>query len=69
VQNIGGIGNATYIPPRAHLDDPDLIAFDTGPGKRMIDATGLASFRRRLRMDREGRIAARGQVNEALLTS
>src|SRR5260221_13361832 len=35
VQNIGGIGHATYIPPRARLDDPDLIAFDTGPGNGM----------------------------------
>ena len=32
VQNIGGIGNLTAIPPRAHMPD-DVVAFDTGPGQ------------------------------------
>ena len=68
VQNIGGIGNATYIPPRARLDDPDLIAFDTGPGNGMIDALASRISGGRLRMDRDGRIAARGHVNDLLLT-
>ena len=67
VQNIGGIGNATYMPPRARLGDPDLIAFDTGPGNGMIDALASRISGGRLRMDRDGRIAARGHVNEPLL--
>ena len=67
MQNIGGIGNATYIPPRARLGDPDLIAFDTGPGNGMIDALASRISGGRLRMDRNGRIAASGDVNEALL--
>ena len=68
VQNIGGIGNATYIPPRARLDDPDLIAFDTGPGNGMIDALASRVSAGRMRMDRDGRIAARGHVSPPLLT-
>src|SRR5271154_2308626 len=68
VQNIGGIGNATYLPPHARLGDPDLIAFDTGPGNGMIDALASRISGGRLRMDRGGRIAARGQVSEPLLT-
>jgi anhydro-N-acetylmuramic acid kinase len=67
VQNIGGIANATYIPPRARLDDPGLIAFDTGPGNGMIDALASRISGGRLRMDRDGRLAARGHVKEPLL--
>ena len=67
VQNIGGIANATYIPPRARLGNPDLIAFDTGPGNGMIDALASRISGGRLRMDRDGRIAASGDVNEPLL--
>jgi anhydro-N-acetylmuramic acid kinase len=67
VQNIGGIGNATYIPPRASLGDPNLIAFDTGPGNAMLDALASRISAGRLRMDRDGRLAARGQVNGPLL--
>ncbi len=67
VQNIGGIGNATYIPPRAQLGDPGLIAFDTGPGVGLIDLLASRISGGRLRMDRDGRIAATGHVNDALL--
>jgi len=67
VQNIGGIGNATYIPPRTRLGDADLIAFDTGPGNMMLDALASRISGGRLRMDRDGRIAASGHVNEPLL--
>jgi anhydro-N-acetylmuramic acid kinase len=67
VQNIGGIANATYIPRVARLDHPDLIAFDTGPGNGMIDALASRISGGRLRMDRDGRIAASGHVNLPLL--
>jgi anhydro-N-acetylmuramic acid kinase len=67
VQNVGGIGNATYIPKRARLGDANLIAFDTGPGTGMIDALASRMSGGRLRMDRDGRIAAKGRVNQPLL--
>src|SRR5271168_1774539 len=67
VQNIGGIANATYIPPRARVGDSGLIAFDTGPGNGMIDALASRISAGRLRMDRDGRIAARGHVSQPLL--
>ncbi len=67
VQNVGGIGKATYIPPRARLGDAGLIAFDTGPGNMMLDALASRISGGRMRMDRDGRIAARGHVNEPLL--
>ena len=67
VQNIGGIANATYIPARARLGDSILIAFDTGPGNGLIDALASRISAGRLRMDRDGRIAARGHANQVLL--
>jgi anhydro-N-acetylmuramic acid kinase len=67
VQNIGGIANATYVPRVTCLDHPDLIAFDTGPGNGMIDALASRISGGRLRMDRDGRLAASGHVNHPLL--
>jgi len=63
--NIGGIANITAIPPAARPED--VIAFDTGPGNMVIDAlvAGLTGGRRRL--DRNGRIAASGRIDRALL--
>src|ERR1035437_4103435 len=66
VQNIGGIGNATYIPSRARLGDADLIAFDTGPGNMMPDALACRISGGSLRMVRGGRIAASGPVTQPL---
>jgi anhydro-N-acetylmuramic acid kinase len=67
VLNIGGIANATYIAPKARVGDRDLIAFDTGPGNSLIDGLASRISGGRMRMDRDGRIAARGQVNQPLL--
>jgi len=36
LQNIGGIGNVTVVPPSGQLDG--VRAFDTGPGVSVIDA-------------------------------
>jgi len=68
VQNIGGIGNATYLPPAARAGDRRLIAFDTGPGGMLIDALVARLTSGRLGMDRDGRMASRGQIDEAMLT-
>lgn len=68
IQNIGGIGNATFLRAGASLDDPSLIAFDTGPGGMLIDALAAKLSGGKMKMDRDGRMAARGSVNEALLS-
>ena len=65
MQNIGGIGNLTFLPPRAALND--VIAFDTGPGNMVMDALVTALTRGRQSFDRDGRWAARGRVSEKLL--
>src|SRR5271156_6253725 len=67
VQNIGGIANATYIPPRARPGDADVIAFDTGPGNGMIAPLASRVSGGRMRMDRDGRLAANAQACEPLL--
>lgn len=63
VQNLGGIGNLTAIPPRAEPDD--LIAFDTGPGNMVMDAVTEHLFGKPY--DRNGLLAARGEPIESVL--
>ena len=63
VQNLGGIGNLTAIPPRATPDD--VVAFDTGPGNMVIDAVAERLFERPF--DRNGRLAAKGEPLERIL--
>jgi len=65
LQNIGGIGNLTFLPPKAGLEQ--VRAFDTGPGNMVIDAVAGILSHGRLRFDRNGAWAARGKVNEKLL--
>ncbi len=69
IQNIGGIGNATFIPAGASLESPGLIAFDTGPGVGLIDALAVEMTGGKMRMDRGGRLAARGRVSPAMLSA
>jgi anhydro-N-acetylmuramic acid kinase len=65
IQNLGGIGNLTFLPPRARLED--VCAFDTGPGNMVMDELVTTLSRGRLTFDRGGRWAARGRVSEKLL--
>ena len=65
LQNIGGIGNVTRVPPR-DSDEP-VFAFDTGPGNALIDAAVEIATGGKLNFDRDGRLAARGVVDESLL--
>jgi len=65
VQNIGGIGNVTYLPPRATPED--VIAFDTGPGNMVIDALAEVATGGKLKYDKDGALAAKGHVDTELL--
>ncbi|MDL2319035.1 anhydro-N-acetylmuramic acid kinase [Eubacteriales bacterium OttesenSCG-928-A19] len=63
LQNLGGIGNVTGLPANAALSD--VFAFDTGPANMIINA--LAKRFYDIEYDDQGKIAATGTVNEALL--
>jgi len=63
VQNIGGIGNLTAIPPRAKPEE--VMAFDTGPGNMVMDAVAERLFD--VSFDRGGRLAAKGSVIESVV--
>lgn len=57
LQNIGGIGNVTAVPPGGGPDG--TRAFDTGPGVAVIDGV-VKSFFPEMRFDVDGRLAAAG---------
>jgi anhydro-N-acetylmuramic acid kinase len=65
VQNIGGIGNVTYLPPGAKSED--VVAFDTGPGNMVIDALAEVATGGTWKYDKDGTLAANGRVVTALL--
>ena len=58
LQNIGGIGNVTIVPPDGTLSS--MRAFDTGPGNVVIDAV-VRRLDGSKRYDEDGRLAASGQ--------
>lgn len=60
--NLGGVANVTWVA----RDEP-LMAFDTGPGNGLIDLWVLTQSGEV--MDEGGRLAAAGQVDEAILDS
>ena len=64
LQNLGGIGNVTVVPPGG---DPGAVrAFDTGPGVVVIDAV-TRIVEPGLRFDEGGRLAASGTpIDEAV---
>jgi len=63
LQNLGGIGNVTWIP--AGAGPSDVLSFDTGPGNMLIDEVArLAAGQER---DDGGALAGRGRVHPQLL--
>ena len=64
LQNIGGIGNVTVVPPDGTL--ASVRAFDTGPGVAIIDAV-VRSIDPSQRYDRDGLIAAQGRVIQSVI--
>ncbi|MEM7028796.1 MAG: anhydro-N-acetylmuramic acid kinase [Chloroflexota bacterium] len=64
-QNIGGIGNVTFLPS-ASSSLPSL-AFDTGPGNVLLDHTAEKITEGAWKYDRDGRLASQGNVHQNFL--
>lgn len=65
VQNIGGIGNVTFLPPGDSAAQP--VAFDTGPGNALIDWAASQASGGRSALDKDGRMAAAGRCSDELV--
>lgn len=64
LQNIGGIGNVTIVPPGGGVTG--TRAFDTGPGVGVIDAV-VRTLRPELPYDVNGALAAEGRAIEPVV--
>jgi anhydro-N-acetylmuramic acid kinase len=58
LQNIGGIGNVTVVPPGGTAEG--VRAFDTGPGVAVLDAV-VRELKPDMRFDADGKLARAGQ--------
>jgi anhydro-N-acetylmuramic acid kinase len=68
IQNIGGIGNCTYLPPHADADwESKVLGWDTGPGNSLMDLAVIALTNGQQTYDANGDWAAQGQVDQALV--
>ncbi|MFP7570818.1 anhydro-N-acetylmuramic acid kinase [Marivita sp. S2033] len=65
--NLGGVGNLTWVDPTSASPDASgaLVAFDTGPANAPIN--DLMMQRRGVAFDKDGALAARGQVVDGAL--
>jgi anhydro-N-acetylmuramic acid kinase len=67
LQNLGGVGNLTWLPPRGTSEPP--VAFDTGPGNGLLDAAARQATGGASDMDADGVMAAAGLPDPGLLAS
>ncbi|PSN19817.1 anhydro-N-acetylmuramic acid kinase [filamentous cyanobacterium CCP5] len=74
IQNIGGIGNLTYLPPRQEvpfggsgLADSEVVGWDTGPGNSLLDIAVHQLSNGQQSYDPDGTWAAQGEPHGQLL--
>jgi anhydro-N-acetylmuramic acid kinase len=65
LQNLGGMGNVTWLPPRESSEEP--LAFDTGPANALLDVCAEWASGGAHRFDAEGALARAGRVDGQLL--
>lgn len=64
VQNIGGIGNVTWLPAGGR---GEAFGFDTGPGNMLLDRAAEVLTQGQMRCDMDGKMAFAGTVHEDFL--
>ncbi|HEY9748700.1 MAG TPA: anhydro-N-acetylmuramic acid kinase, partial [Allocoleopsis sp.] len=68
VQNIGGIGNVTYLPARSTADwEQQVRGWDTGPGNMLLDLAVQQLSQGARSYDQDGAWAATGTPCQALV--
>lgn len=67
IQNIGGIGNVTYLSCLAENTDHGVLGWDTGPGNSLIDLAVQQFSDGRKLYDRNGEWAAKGTPYQELV--
>ena len=69
VQNIGGIGNLTYLPPwdKTGIPPEAIVGWDTGPGNALIDWAVYEFSDGQLTYDHNGSWAAKGTPCQPLI--
>lgn len=65
-QNIGGIGNVTFLPAANAAPNTPAFAFDTGPGNMLIDDVARRITNGQWQCDMDGQLAASGRVDGTL---
>lgn len=68
VQNIGGIGNVTYLPPQR--EDPEgkgVMGWDTGPGNVLLDLAVTELSGGKFTYDADGAWARQGKIIDPLV--
>lgn len=69
ILNLGGVGNVTWIDPSKDrpFDEGALLAFDTGPANAPLN--DLMQSRLGQSYDKDGKLAASGKVDEAIIAA
>ena len=68
IQNLGGIGNVTYLPPRNHPDwEQKIRGWDTGPANVLIDLAIHQLTDGKQTYDKNGEWAAQGTPCKKLI--
>jgi len=68
IQNIGGIGNVTFLPARQQPAwHRNILGWDTGPGNSLIDLAVQHFSQGEKNYDHQGQWAAQGQICQPLV--
>ena len=66
IQNIGGIGNVTFLPAQ-NKPNPKILGWDTGPGNMLLDLAVTQLTHNQQTYDTDGNWAASGSVCNRLV--